>query len=237
MSPPRRRHRALIIVLNLRLQALPGLARIALLKGAQCWRKTISLQRTCPAPGPARHRDSLPAFYIPAEATENKTRRKQLPGGRKSRVCSPTTSTANLTLPRPRSWFGQIDLARKTLERVAPRAQDQAAFHIVAGWLARAEGNLAEQEQQFDIAVNKDPNNDLYKFNLAALQIRSQDPEKSAQARANLERLTQVTQFRTGALRALLNDAVDRNDLQNADRFAQQLQMSPQVSFGDYLSA
>jgi len=33
----------------------------------------------------------------------------------------------------------------------------------------------------------------------------------------------------------LLNDAVDRNDLQNADRFAQQLQMSPQVSFGDYL--
>src|SRR5205823_11667720 len=106
---------------------------------------------------------------------------------------------------------------------------------IVAGWLARAEGNLAEQEQQFDIAVNKDPKNDLYKFNLAALQIRSQDPEKSAQARANLERLTQVTQFRTGALRALLGDAVDRNDLQNADRFAQQLQMSPEVSFGDYL--
>jgi len=29
----------------------------------------------------------------------------------------------------------------------------------------------------------------------------------------------------------LLNDAVDHNDLQNADRFAQQLQMSPQVSF------
>src|SRR5439155_10349344 len=73
------------------------------------------------------------------------------------------------------------------------------------------------------------------RFNLAALQIRSQDPEKSAQARANLERLTQVTQFRTGALRALLNDAVDRNDFQTADRFAQQLQMSPEVSFGDYL--
>src|SRR2546428_269064 len=79
--------------------------------------------------------------------------------------------------------FGQIDLARKTLERVAPRAQDLAAFHIVAGWLARAEGNLVEQEQQFAIAVNKDPQNDLYKFNLAALQIHSQDPKKSAQAR------------------------------------------------------
>src|SRR5947208_13437841 len=72
-------------------------------------------------------------------------------------------------------------------------------------------------------------------INSAAFQNRTQDPEKSAQARANLERLTQVTQFRTGALRALLNDAVDRNDIQAADRFVQQLQMSPQVSFGDYL--
>ena len=50
-----------------------------------------------------------------------------------------------------------------------------------------------------------------------------------------MERLTQSAEFRTGALRALLNDAVDRKDLQDADRFAQQLQMSPEVSFGDYL--
>jgi len=32
-----------------------------------------------------------------------------------------------------------------------------------------------------------------------------------------------------------LNDAVDRNDLASADNFAQQLQMSPDVTFGDYL--
>src|SRR6266403_1842752 len=183
----------------------------------------------------ARHRDSLPAFYILAEATEKQNSEKTVSWRAQIARLQPDHIDSQLNLASAALRFGQIDLARKTLERVAPRAQDQAAFHIVAGWLARAEGNLAEQEQQFDIAVNKDPKNDLYKFNLAALQIRSQDPEKSARARANLERLTQVTQFRTGALRALLNDAVDRNDLQNADRFAQQLQMSPQVSFGDYL--
>jgi hypothetical protein len=33
----------------------------------------------------------------------------------------------------------------------------------------------------------------------------------------------------------LLNDAVERNDLGAADNFAQQLQMSPEVTFGDYL--
>src|SRR5438132_10855504 len=182
-----------------------------------------------------RHQDSLAAFYILAEATEKQNSEETVSWRAQIARLQPDNIDSQLSLASAALRFGQIDLARKTLERVAPRAQDQAPFHVVAGWLARAEGNLADQEQQFAIALNKDPKNDLYKFNLAALQIRSQAPEKSAQARANLEHLTQVTQFRTGALRALLNDAVDRNDLQNADRFAQQLQMSPQVSFGDYL--
>src|SRR5437660_2785856 len=182
-----------------------------------------------------RHRDSLAAFYILAEATEKQNSEETVSWRAQIARLQPDNIDSQLSLASAALRFGQIDLARKTLERVAPRAQDQAAFHVVAGWLARAEGNPSEQEQQFDIAVNKDPKNDLYKFNLAALQIRSQDQEKSEQARANLEYLTQVQEFRTGALRALLNDAVDRNDIQAADRFAQQLQMSPQVGFGDYL--
>src|SRR5882762_2221945 len=180
-------------------------------------------------------RDSLPAFQILAEATEKQNSEETVSWRAQIARLQPDNIDSQLNLASAALRFGQIDLARKTLERVAPRAQDQAPFHVVAGWLARAEGNLAEQEQQFDIAVNKDPKNDLYKFNLAALQIRSQDPEKSEHARADLEHLTQVQEFRTGALRALLNDAVDRNDVQAADRYAQQLQMSPQVGFGDYL--
>src|SRR5205807_3647747 len=100
---------------------------------------------------------------------------------------------------------------------------------------ARAEGNFAEQEEQFAAAVKKEPNNDLYQFNLAALQIHSGDPEKSGKARDTLQRLSKIAPFRTGALRALLNDAVARNDLAAADNFAQQLQMSQQVTFADYL--
>jgi Tfp pilus assembly protein PilF len=105
----------------------------------------------------------------------------------------------------------------------------------VAGWLARAEGNFAEQEEQFAAAVKQEPKNDLYQFNLAALQIRSKDAEKSKNARDTLERLITIAPYRTGALRALLNDAVERNDRTAADSFAQQLQMSPEVTFGDYL--
>jgi hypothetical protein len=101
--------------------------------------------------------------------------------------------------------------------------------------LACAEGNFAEQEEQFAAAVKKEPKNDLYQFNLAALQIHSSDAQTNATARENLERLSKVAPYRTGALRALLNDAVARNSLSAGDNFAQQLQMSQEATFGDYL--
>jgi len=101
--------------------------------------------------------------------------------------------------------------------------------------LTSAEGNFAEQEEQSAAAVQKEPKNDLYQFNLAALQIHSGNAQKTAKAREDLERLSKLVPYRTGALRALLNDAVARNDLSAADNFAQQLQMSQEVAFGDYL--
>jgi Tfp pilus assembly protein PilF len=179
--------------------------------------------------------DSLPAFQILAEATEKQNSEETVSWRAQIARLQPDNIDSQLNLASAALRFGQIDLARKTLERVAPQAQDLAAFHVVSGWLARAEGNFAEQEQQFSIAVQKDPKNDLYKFNLAAIQIHSSEPEKTWRAHGILERLTQVPEFRAGALRALLNDAVDRKDLEAADKFAQQLQMSPEVSFSDLL--
>jgi len=181
------------------------------------------------------HHDSLPAFYILADATEKQNSEETVSWRAQIARLQPENIDAQLNLASAALRFGQIDLARKTLEQIGPRAQDLAAFHVVAGWLARAEGNVAEQEQHFDIAVQKDPKNDLYQFNLAAIRIRSSDPTKNTQARQTLDRLTQVPEFRSGALRALLNDAVDRKDLETADRFAQQLQMSSDVTFSDYL--
>lgn len=181
------------------------------------------------------HRDSLPAFLILADATEKQNSEETVSWRAQIARLQPDNIDSQLNLASAALRFGQIDLARKTLERIAPKAQDRAVFHVVAGWLARAEGNITEQEQQFETAVREDPKNDLYQFNLAAIQIRSSNSEKSANARMNLERLTKVPEFRSGALRPLLNDAVDRKDFENADRFAQQLQMSPDVNFSDYL--
>ncbi len=179
--------------------------------------------------------DSLTAYYVLAEATEKQNLEETVSWRAQIARLLPNDPDSQLNLASAALRFGEIDLARQALDRVSPKDRDRAAFHVVAGWLARAQGNLVEQEQQFAAAVNKEPGNDLYRFNLAALQIHSTDAGKSAKARETLERLSKIAPFRTGALRALLNDAVARNDLAAADNFAQQLQMSQQVTFADYL--
>ena len=170
--------------------------------------------------------DSLPAFYVLAEAAEKRGLQESVSWRAQIARLLPRDLDSQLNLASAALRFGQLDIARN---------RDKAAFHVVAGWLARAEGNLTEQEQQFAAAVGQEPGNNLYQFNLAALQIRSAEKEKSENARATLDRLSKLTSFRTGALRALLKDAVDRNDFTAADTLAQQLQMSQQVTFSDYL--
>ena len=179
--------------------------------------------------------DSLPAYYVLAEAAEKQNLEKTVSWRAQIARLLPNDPDSQLNLASAALRFGQLDVARKALDRVSPADRNRAAFHVVAGWLARAEGNFAEQEEQFAAAVKKEPRNDLYQFNLAVLQIYSGDAEKNAKARDTLDRLSKVAPFRTGALRALLNDAVAGNDLATADNFAQQLQMSQQVTFGDYL--
>src|SRR5437588_9803972 len=182
-----------------------------------------------------RHPDSLPALYVLAEAAEKQNLEEAVSWREEIARLLPKDADSQLNFASAALRFGKLDVAREALDRIAPTDRDTAAFHVVAGWLARAEGNLAEQEEQFAAAVKKEPNNDLYQFNLAALRIQSSDVAKSAKARDTLQRLSNVAPYRTGALRALLNDAVERNDLTTADSFAQQLQMSPEVTFADYL--
>jgi thioredoxin-like negative regulator of GroEL len=182
-----------------------------------------------------RHPDSFQALSILAETAERQNLEEAVSWRERIARLRPNDTESQLNYASAALRFGQLKVTRDALNRVSPRDRESAAFHVVAGWLARAEGNLAEQEEQFAAAVKKEPDNELYQYNLAALQIRSKETEKSKNARNTLERLSGVAPYRTGALRALLNDAVECNDLTAADGFAQQLQMSPEVTFGDYL--
>jgi predicted Zn-dependent protease len=181
------------------------------------------------------HHNSLAAFHVLADASEKLNRPETVAWRAQIARLEPGNLDGQLNLASAALRFGQLDTARKALEQVPPPHRDRAAYHVVAGWLARTQGNDADVEMHFAAAVAQEPGNDLYQFNLAVLRIRSSAPEKSDEARAVLERLSKITGFRAGSLRALLSDAVQRNELQRADTFAQDLQMSQQVTFSDYL--
>jgi hypothetical protein len=181
------------------------------------------------------HHDSLPAFRIMAEASEKQNRPETVAWRAQIARFEPGDLDSQLNLASAALRFGQLDIARNALEAVPSAQRDRAAYHVVAGWLARAQGNDADVEMHFAAAVAQEPANDLYQFNLAVLRIRSSAPEKSDEARKVLERLKGVPGYRAGSLRALLGDAIQRSDLQSADSLAQDLQMSQQVTFSDYL--
>ena len=179
--------------------------------------------------------DSLPAFFILADATEKESRAETVSWRAQIARLTPDNLESQLNLASAALRFGQLETTRKALDQVAPADRERAAYQVVAGWLARAQGNDGEVEQHFAAAVRAEPANDLYQFNLAVLQIHAADPEKSDGARATLERLKKISGHRAGSLRALLADAVQHDSLERADGYAQDLQMSPQVTFADYL--
>ncbi len=189
----------------------------------QAARKVISLD-----PG------SVAACRILAEATEKQNRTETVAWRSQIARLAPSLDS-QLNLASAALRFGQLDVARNALQKVPAPNRDKAAYHVVAGWLSRAQGNVADEERHFAAAVAQEPGNDVYQFNLAVLQILSPDPEKSAAARNQLERLSKVPQFRTPALRALLENAVRQNQMAAAEALAQDLQMSQEVTFADYL--
>src|SRR5438874_2826952 len=181
------------------------------------------------------NRDSLSACEILAETTEKQNRAETVGWRAQIARLRPRDSASQLNLASAALRFGQLDVARKALESVPKENRESTSYHVVAGWLARAQGDEASQERHFAAALEKEPHNETYQYNLAAVRIKLPDPQKQAQARETLERLSKSAAFRAGSLRALLNDAIQRSNLEAADRFAQELQLSPQVTFSDDL--
>src|SRR5437870_5326863 len=181
------------------------------------------------------NRNSLSAYQILAEATEKQNRAETVVWRAEIARLRPRDIDSQLNLASAALRFGQLDAARKSLDSVPKQSRESAPYHVVAGWLARAQGDEAGQERHFAAALAKEPGNETYQYNLAAVRIKSHDSQKNTCARATLEHLIKSAPSRAGSLRALLNDAIQHSNLEAADRFAEELQLSPQVTFSDDL--
>src|SRR3954466_10424314 len=81
------------------------------------------------------HPDSLPAFYILAEATEKQNQLETVAWRAQIARLRPDDLDSQLNLVSAALRFGQLDTARKALEQVRPDDRDKASYHVVAGWL------------------------------------------------------------------------------------------------------
>src|SRR5436190_4669708 len=94
-----------------------------------------------------RHTDSLAALSILADTAERQNLEEAVAWRERIARLLPKDPESQLNFASAALRFGKLELAREALNRVSPRDRDSAAFHVVAGWLASAEGNFAEDRK------------------------------------------------------------------------------------------
>ncbi len=131
--------------------------------------------------------------------------------------------------------FGQLDLARKTLDAVDPTDRANVQYHQLSGALAIAEKKTALAESEFAAALQLDPGNTHFAMNLAAVRLTSPDLPTKDKAREELTRLVGQTTLRLEALRALTMDALVNKSSGDAEKWAAQLRLEKGATFSDLL--
>jgi predicted Zn-dependent protease len=114
-------------------------------------------------------------------------------------------------------------LATQTLDDLKDSATGVAAYHAVAAELALRLKRPAEAAAQFEQASRFEPTNELHQLNLAVLRLQSTNAEAASAAQATLEGLRASTNVGFVALRWLVAESLDLNDLSSAERFSRQL--------------
>jgi predicted Zn-dependent protease len=131
--------------------------------------------------------------------------------------------------------FGQLELARKTLDTLGPTGRANVEYHQLAGTLAIAAKKTDVAETEFAAALALEPANQQFALNLATVRLASSDPATKEKARAELVRLAEQTNLRLEALRALSVEAVANKSLGTAEKWTTLLRSEKGATFSDLL--
>jgi predicted Zn-dependent protease len=114
-------------------------------------------------------------------------------------------------------------LAAQTLDEIKDTAGGVVAYHAVSAEFALRLKKPTDAIAQFEQASRLEPANELHQLNLAVLQLQSTNTSAASAAHATLERLRASTNVGIVALRWLVAESLDRNDLSSAERFSRQV--------------
>lgn len=178
---------------------------------------------------------NVAACRIMAETAELAGKREALSWREQLVALEPDVAVNKTALASAAVRFGQLDLARKTLDAINPSGRGNVLYHQLSGALAIAEKKSALAESEFAAALQLDPGNTQFALNLAAVRLTSPDLPTKEKARTELTRLAGQTALRLEALRALTMDALANKSLGDAEKWAAQLRLEKGATFSDLL--
>jgi hypothetical protein len=128
-------------------------------------------------------------------------------------------------------------LALKALNSAPAERTGRADWQNLMGRTETALSQFAEAEARFDEAVRLQPAGPTYQINLFSIRVQSADRSVAADAQRRLERLAGDEHTGILALRALLREALNSNDLEHAQSYAVKIEVRPDANFNDSLLA
>jgi lipopolysaccharide biosynthesis regulator YciM len=181
------------------------------------------------------NQNNVAACRVMAETAESAGRGEALSWRQRVSALEPNVPENQLALAETALRFGQIDVARNSLESVSQAARASVKYHELSGGLAIAEKQPAAAESQFAAALQLEPGNARLALNLAVIRLASSNLETIEKGRADLVRLAGDPSTRLESLRALASNALAHKSHADAQRWAAQLNSEKSAIFADAL--
>lgn len=180
------------------------------------------------------NQNNVAACRLMAETAEIAGRGEALSWRQRVSALEPNEPGNQVALAGTALRFGQIDIARKSLDSVAPAARASVKYHELSAGLALAEKQPAIAEGHFAAALQLEPANKRLALNLASIRLASAHMETIGRARADLASLSEDPATRLEALRALAADALAHKS-NDARRWTAQLKSEKNATISDTL--
>jgi predicted Zn-dependent protease len=182
-----------------------------------------------------RDPNSLAASRVMAETAELADRIEALTWRERVVALEPNVPGNKVALAATALRFGQLDFARKVLDTIKTDARGNVKYHQLAGAVAVADKNPALAETEFSAALQLEPNNPQLALNLATVRLALPDLATKEKARAELVKLSEQSDLRLEALRALASDALGHNSPVSAEKWTAELKSEKGATFSDLL--
>lgn len=129
--------------------------------------------------------------------------------------------------------LGETSVAAEALATIDEAGRRTAAYHHLAASIAIAWKQIAKAEFHASKALELEPDNDGYKFNLGLLWLQLADETRQRKGAEIVRAMVDHSEFRSRALRSLAADAAARGDLPTALSNSWDLQLEVDSTLND----